>query len=365
MNRILVLTGESPDVPGGMEHAVCELVRGLTERGHNVDVYHRRNSAPSWVSQPSNKWQGYLSDVLLSWYLGRRVAKEMSDDVIAVISNGPFGWYLPRLNPRVKKIHFYHGTYRAQADAVGQCVSRVGALKLKWWDSNVLERLSGRRKRIVCNSDQTREEVRKFFGCRGQTVWLPLDTAHFVPQDKLASRKELNFAENQHIGLFVGNATPTKGFSVVRRLIDATPRVKWVLVMRGEVPNDLLRDGRVSIVKDASYDLLPSLYNAADFAICPSRYEAFGYVVAEALACGTPVVASPGGASRLLLGTPPFERLLVKRVEAAEDYIDAITAILAHVEFYRRAIIALIRPKIEELMSCNNWLRRFLESAGL
>jgi glycosyltransferase involved in cell wall biosynthesis len=348
-----------------MEQAIRELMSGLTGIGYAVDVYHRHNSAPPWVSRPSNKWQSYLADVLLSWYLGRRLGKEGSDNLVAVISNGPFGWYLPTLRPLVKRIHFYHGTYRGQVNALGQSVSRFGALKLKWWDSMVLERLSGRRKQIVCNSDQTLEEVLKFFAYAGQTVWLPLDTSHFAPRDKSASRKDLGFAETDKIGLFVGNALLTKGFPVVRRLVDTLRDVKWVLALRGEVPNDVRQDSRVLIFKNASYDVLPSLYNAADFAICPSRYEAFGYVVAEALACGTPVVASPGGASRLFLSTPPFENFLVNRADSMDSYIDAITTILAHPGFYRQSVIDLVRPEVEKVMAPGNWLRRFCESTGL
>lgn len=228
-----------------------------------------------------------------------------------------------------------------------------------------LERFSGRGKQIVCNSDQTREEVLKFFGYRGQTIWLPMDTSHFAPGDKAAARRKFGFADTDKIGIFVGSAQPTKGFPVIRSLIESVRDVKWAVALRGEVPEDVRRDSRVTVFEDASHDVLPGLYNAADFAVAPSRYEAFGYVVAEALACGTPVVASPGGASRLFLGEPPFDGFLVKRADSAGDYAAAIAAILARPEFYRRSVIELIRPKIENVMASGNWLRRFRETTGL
>jgi glycosyltransferase involved in cell wall biosynthesis len=37
--------------------------------------------------------------------------------------------------------------------------------------------------------------------------------------------------------------------------------------------------------------LLPSLYSAADITVVPSEYETFGQIVAESMACETPVVA--------------------------------------------------------------------------
>ena len=42
-------------------------------------------------------------------------------------------------------------------------------------------------------------------------------------------------------------------------------------------------------------DELPYYYSAADVCIVPSHYESFGLVALEALACGTPVVASRVG----------------------------------------------------------------------
>src|SRR3974390_2533529 len=107
--RILLLTGDSPETPGGMEHAVRELQTGLEARGYEVEVLHRNNSgAPHRIARPANKWQSYAADILISWYLGRRVRNRITSDVVAILSNGPFGWYVP-CSSQTKKFHFYHG----------------------------------------------------------------------------------------------------------------------------------------------------------------------------------------------------------------------------------------------------------------
>jgi D-inositol-3-phosphate glycosyltransferase len=119
------------------------------------------------------------------------------------------------------------------------------------------------------------------------------------------------------------------------------------------------------VFANASLEILPRLYSAADFAICPSRYEAFGYVVAEALACGTPVVASPGGASRFLLSDSPLRECLISNSDAASDFLAAIRSILNDPGHYRGLVDSAIRPKIEEAMKTDNWANRFLEATGL
>src|SRR6266576_4379108 len=363
--RVLILTSEPTDTPGGMEHVLRELETGLARLGYSVGVLNRENGAPRWVARPGNKWMGYAADVALSWFLGRKVRKLVGPDLIAVVSNGSFGWYLPRLPKSVKKVHFYHGTYRGQADMIRPYIAFTGALKLQWWDSMVLERQSGRGKLVVCNSDQTRQEVHEYFGYSGEIVWLPLDMNRFVPLDKLESRRKLQLPETKKIGLFVGSSHPMKGFSPVRKLIDAFPDVHWCLAFRGSVPRDLAANDRLSIFRNAGAEMLPSLYNAADFAVCPSLYEAFGYVVAEGLACGVPIVASLGGASGALLRHTPLEHLLVADAHSCRDFEVAIRAVLADPDRHREMVVRLIRPEIEKKMALENSVRRFREVTSI
>jgi D-inositol-3-phosphate glycosyltransferase len=54
-------------------------------------------------------------------------------------------------------------------------------------------------------------------------------------------------------------------------------------------------DHHISFVGAVEHDELPLYYNAADVCVVPSYYESFGLVAVEAMACGTPVVASRVG----------------------------------------------------------------------
>jgi glycosyltransferase involved in cell wall biosynthesis len=300
---IVILTSEEPSKPGGAEHVVRELAKGLESRGYGVVVLHRANAAPHWLQQPKSYLARELGNLLISWYVGRALRRLHNREIAAVISNGPVGWYIPKLTGNVpKKVHIYHGTYRAQAEAIRPFINQPGYLKLKWWDSMVLEKACGAGKVVICNSDQTREEVRRFFGYRGTTTWCPLDTSHFRPLDKNACRSALKLPCAGIVGLFAGSAHPMKGLPIIQTLIRALPDVQWILAIRGNIPEDITHQSRVKIFADAPYDLLPTLYGAADFAVFPSRYEPFGLVVAESLACGTPTIASPGGAMCFLEG---------------------------------------------------------------
>jgi D-inositol-3-phosphate glycosyltransferase len=51
----------------------------------------------------------------------------------------------------------------------------------------------------------------------------------------------------------------------------------------------------VAFLGKRSQDTLPYYYSAAEVVVVPSFYESFGMVALEAMACGTPVVASQVG----------------------------------------------------------------------
>jgi glycosyltransferase involved in cell wall biosynthesis len=83
------------------------------------------------------------------------------------------------------------------------------------------------------------------------------------------------------------------------------------------------RDG-VTYHTGIETDALVRLYQYAWVYASPSTYEGFGLPYVEALACGTPVVATPNPGSREVLGDGRFGRLA-----ADADFADAICRLLA------------------------------------
>jgi len=364
--KVLLLAPNSPDTLGGIEHFVRELAHGLGRRGYSVEILHRENSSPAWTSRKLGRYVQKLSGSALGYFIGRQAQMKLDNGVVAVISNSDVGYYpLRPPSKRTRLIQFYHGTYRGQAEAIRPFIRYPGYLYLKWWDAMVLERLSGLNKQVLCCSDQVGQEVRRFFGYPSTTVWYPMDLSRFSPRDPQTSRIELGLPLTGPIGVFVGSAHATKGFSVVRNLIAAIPQVCWALALRGAVPEDIQLNPCVQVFQDMPNEKIPLLYSAADFALSPSRYDAFPYAVCEALACGSPVIASPSGASSLFLKGPPLNRFLVSSADATREFLEATHEILRDPNFYRRAVLKYVRPKIGEIMSPANWWHRFFEVTGL
>ncbi|MDP3768677.1 MAG: glycosyltransferase, partial [Dehalococcoidia bacterium] len=132
----------------------------------------------------------------------------------------------------------------------------------------------------------------------------------FQPVAKDQARRQLGLRDDDRILLFVGRIEPLKGVDI---LLGAAAQVQaesdcFVLVIGGD---SSARDGemahlrdlasqlgiaeRVSFLGAVDHERLPIFYSAADVCVVPSFYESFGLVALEAMACGTPVVASRVG----------------------------------------------------------------------
>jgi D-inositol-3-phosphate glycosyltransferase len=100
--------------------------------------------------------------------------------------------------------------------------------------------------------------------------------------------------------LFVGRHVPVKGLDLLLAALPEVaayqPRVR-LLVAGGDAASAVEGDsaGRVTWLGPVARERLPLLYRSVDALVVPSRYESFGLVVLEALACGTPVIATRVG----------------------------------------------------------------------
>lgn len=109
--------------------------------------------------------------------------------------------------------------------------------------------------------------------------------------------KEKNGLENFKIILGVASGwSENKGLSIFMELADRLqPNEKILLV--GNTPKNIISDKIVQIPTTNNVEELVKIYNAADVLLQASKEETFGNVVAEALACGVPVVTNTSTAN--------------------------------------------------------------------
>ncbi|GAB4504703.1 MAG: glycosyltransferase [Anaerolineales bacterium] len=149
-----------------------------------------------------------------------------------------------------------------------------------------------------------------------------VDLTRFYPIPADEARQFIGLETSDQIVLFVGRIEPLKG---VDTLIEAMAcqrgrslgRVTLVIIggdpdarhqdMSAEMArlqklcDDLCMGRMVLFLGKRAQDTLPYYYSAADVLVMPSHYESFGMVALEAMACGTPVIASQVGGLAYLI----------------------------------------------------------------
>jgi D-inositol-3-phosphate glycosyltransferase len=144
-----------------------------------------------------------------------------------------------------------------------------------------------------------------------------VDLSHFYPIPSDEARQFIGIKPDARIVLFVGRIEPLKGIDT---LIQAMSCMKFRQVMDhvhlaiiGGDPgvskeqmsaemtrlqslcDELCMEHMVVFLGKRAQETLPYYYSAAEVLVMPSHYESFGMVALEAMACGTPVIASQVG----------------------------------------------------------------------
>ncbi|MCA9829144.1 MAG: glycosyltransferase [Dehalococcoidia bacterium] len=164
---------------------------------------------------------------------------------------------------------------------------------------------------IVTASDHERVFLERYYGADpGQVHTIPcgIDLDLFYPRDRTMAREQLGLDPAAPVLLWVGRLEKLKGVDIlVSAAAQLAERDFTLLIvggddrahaLRGELEAQAAAEGVAANVRfdgAVSHDSLPLYYSAADVVVVPSYYESFGLVAVEAMACGTPVVASRVG----------------------------------------------------------------------
>lgn len=162
-----------------------------------------------------------------------------------------------------------------------------------------------------------------------------IDTHRFRPVDRLAARRALGLAFGSPVIVSVGRLVALKGHDLV---IDALLQLPGAhLLIAGDGPERIALEARarrlgvherVHFLGQVGHDDLPGVYSAADALVLASSNEGWPNVLLEAMACGTPVVATDvGGCSEVV--TAPEAGTIV-RERSADAIATALTDLLAH-----------------------------------
>ncbi|MBE3001864.1 glycosyltransferase family 4 protein [Nocardiopsis sp. HNM0947] len=368
--RVALLSYRSKQHVGGQGVYVRHLSRELAALRHDVTVLSGQpypvldegvklekipsldlyNDAAPFTAPPLREWRDWIDvlEVATMWTAGfpepltyslraNRELRRRLDDFDVVHDNQTLGWGLLGIRaaglPLVTTIH-----HPISVDRRIELEEARGLQKLtkrRWYSFVRMQaRVARKLDPILVPSQSSADDIAREFGVRPEHMEvtpLGVDTRHFHPRPDTARVP----------GRIVCTASadsPLKGVAVLLRAAARLAEERDISLTvvskpREDGPTDRLVDelglrDRVEFVSGIDDTALGDLIASAEVAVVPSFYEGFSLPAVEAMACGTPLIASHAGALPEVVGTdgdagrliaPGDDELLAKEIGALMD----------------------------------------------
>ena len=303
---VLLIGNYPPDNQQSMHRFAMMMLDGLAAAGVPAELirpqpfFGRFRYAGSFIA----KWLAYVDKfVLFRWQLRRKLKTLPALVHICDHSNAMYARHI-RGVPVVATCHDLLAVRGALGEQTDCPASFTGKLLQRWIVSGLKAATA-----ISCVSQATLADARRLVAGRDgkprlEMISLGLNYPYreLSPEEARARLAEYSvFMSDTPFVLHVGSNLRRKNREGVLRIF-ARCKDQWSgsLVFAGEPLSDMLRSlarqlsilDRVVEISDAPSELLEALYSCATALLFPSTFEGFGWPIAEAHACGCPVICT-------------------------------------------------------------------------
>jgi D-inositol-3-phosphate glycosyltransferase len=313
------------DGAGGQNVYVRELGAALSRQGCQVDMFTRRENldqaeivehAPGLRTIrltagpakfiPRTELFEYLPEFVEAWL---EFQQRSSRNYVLLHTNYWLsGWVGLQLKEKLglPQVHTYHSIGAVKYKSVKNPPA-VAAIRHKV-ETDCLEQTDC----VVATSPQEEAHLRKYISSSGTIKVIPcgIDTERFATFTQKEAREQLGIDPDAFLVLYVGRFDPRKGIETLVKACTQIQQPFQLYVIGGsrqggadsreqgrirELVKTLGLESSVTFTGRISQPQLPPYYAAANVCAVPSHYEPFGLVAIEAMAAGTPVIASRVG----------------------------------------------------------------------
>ncbi len=290
----------APRVQPLAEHSrVIQIKAGAEQPYDKNKIYHHLDEFVAGVQEFSNPAQPQYDVIFSHYWLSGLVGLKLRQ-----------AWQIP-------VVQMFHTLAEMKNQVAQSSVEREPELRLQ--QEGELMRLADR---LIAATPIEQNQMMELYGASADKISVVppgVDLQRFRPMDKQQARAYIDVPKGHRMILFVGRIQPLKGIDTLIRALALVKRREPTMakdicvciiggslnpdseVERAEIQrlNDLRASldvqNLVTFSGSKEQDILIYYYSAAEMVVMPSHYESFGMVAIEAMACGTPVIASDVG----------------------------------------------------------------------
>jgi teichuronic acid biosynthesis glycosyltransferase TuaC len=299
-------------------------------------IHHPRYPLLPGISMPAHGMLMYLASLTLA----RRLHREKTFDCIDAHFVYPDGFAAVRLGK--------HLSLPVVVSARGTDINLYSSFRLirqmlRWTLTNA----SGA---IAVSADLKNKMIALGIPkAKIQVISNGVDTGRFHQLDAKTARKQLQLTKEHLIAVYFGSLIESKGhhllIAAVAKLAARFPKLRLYVLGEGvyrakleELVREKQLQDKVLLLGNRPNEELSLWFNAADMSCLMSSREGWPNVVSEALACGTPVLASRTGGVPEIITSPDLGILVEQDVDSVAAGLEqALTKSWNREEISRRS----------------------------
>lgn len=307
MKILYVITGLGQ---GGAERVVCDLADSMFSKGYEVKIVYLTGDA---VTRPTHRKIELIKIDLDNLLLLPKSYLKLSR-------------IIKKYKPDIVHAHMVHANLLSRLIRITTPINKLICTAHNSNEGGTMRMLAYRTTHNLADltTNVSHEATIAFEDKRAtpkngmQTVYngISLEKFKYVPEARLRLEKELNLTKDHKIILAVGRFNEQKDYSNLLNAISLLKKeinypFKVIIAGDGEL-RSLIEETIDSLTLKEDVILLgrrtdiSKLMSAADLFVLPSKFEGFGLVVAEAMACECLVVATDCGGVAEVLSNPDF-----------------------------------------------------------